>query len=169
MSTDMAVRVNAAMEEILAEIPGRLNIRAILVDAHRRLVEVAAGGPTQHPALALAPEVSQIVGHKIAEVLQEIATIAVDEFTNRTGQKFNWVDEPDESENDEPLMSFGLDDRGNVVFGNTFDDAPKLPEEDGEEVTQHRRSEREKWLAQHARKRGIKIKPSGRNRRGGGV
>lgn len=81
-------RVSETMTTILAEIPVRLGIRAIAVDAHRRLVE-AAGVP-------LTPEVAQFIAGKVAEVLREVAAHAVDEFEQRTGQSFLWHDDEDD-------------------------------------------------------------------------
>ena len=53
---------------------------------------------------------------KIVEVLREIATISVEEFTRRTGQPFLWVDEPELPVDDTPMMSFSLDEKGNVTW-----------------------------------------------------
>jgi len=107
---DIGVRVAKEMEAIFDELPGRLNIMGILQDAHGRLV--AAASAPNVPALVPA----QLIVDKVVEVLREIATQAVGEFTRRTGQPFLWVDEPEFKEPNEPLMSFGLDDKGNVVF-----------------------------------------------------
>ncbi len=92
------------MEAICAELPARLGIVTILRDAHERLVAAAPDAP------------ASFVAEKIVEVLREIATIAVEEFTRRTGQPFLWVDEPELPADDEPLMTFSLDEKGNVVF-----------------------------------------------------
>ncbi len=106
MSTpdDVGVRVAQEMAVVFKELPGRLNVVSILRDVHARLVVVAPDAP---------PE---LVAEKIVDVLREIAAHAVEEFTRRTGQPFLWVDDPQTDEPSEPLMSFGLDDKGNVVF-----------------------------------------------------
>lgn len=108
-SEDVGVRVAKEMEAIFDELPGRLNIMGILQDAHARLVAAATA------ANAPAP-VSALIVDKVVEVLREIATQAVGEFTRRTGQPFMWVDEPTFEEPAEPLMSFALDAKGNVIF-----------------------------------------------------
>ena len=92
------------MATICAELPTRLNIVAILRDAHTRLVTALPDAPPQ------------FVTDKIVEVLREIAAHAVEQFTRRTGQPFLWVDEPEQPVDDAPLMSFGLDEKGNVIF-----------------------------------------------------
>jgi len=91
--------------KICAEIPARLNVVSILRDAHARLVTAAPDAP---------PE---LIAERVVDVLREIASHAVDEFTRRTGQPFLWVDEPDPAEDpDNVLMSFSLDAKGNVTF-----------------------------------------------------
>lgn len=104
MSDDVGARVADVMTAITKDIPGRLNIVGILRDAHAQL---AAAAPDLPPAF---------LADKVVEVLREIATHAVEEFTRRTGQPFLWVDEPELPEDPEPLMSFRLDDKNNVVF-----------------------------------------------------
>lgn len=101
---DIGERISKEMAAICDELPARLNIVAILRDAHARLAAAAPDAPD--PFLA----------EKITEVLREIATHAVEQFTRRTGQPFLWVDEPELPPDDTPLMSFGLDDKGNVTF-----------------------------------------------------
>jgi len=99
-------QITDVMKTLCDEIPARMNIVSILRDAHAR---IAAAVPTGVP-----PE---FVAEKVVDVLREIASHAVDEFTRRTGQPFLWVDEPDPAEDpDNVLMSFGLDDKGNVTF-----------------------------------------------------
>jgi hypothetical protein len=105
-SDDIGERVGKEMAAICAELPTRLNIVEILRDAYNRLSRAAEPD-------VLPP---QFFADKVAEVLREIATHAVEEFTRRTGQPFLWVDEPEMKEPDEPLMSFGLDEKGNVTF-----------------------------------------------------
>ncbi len=99
-------RVAKEMAAICAELPKRLNIVEILKDAYNRLSRAAEPD-------VLPP---QFFADKVVEVLREIATIAVEEFTRRTGQPFLWVDEPELPADDEPLMTFSLDEKGNVVF-----------------------------------------------------
>ena len=100
----IGARVAEEMKTICAELPARLSIVAILRDAHTRLVAAAPDAPPT------------FITEKIIEVLREIATHAVEEFTRRTGQPFLWVDEPELPVDDMPLMSFSLDDKGNVTF-----------------------------------------------------
>lgn len=97
-------RVTEEMTAICEGLPTRLNIVGILRDAHTRLVAAAPNVPPQ------------LIAEKIVEVLREIAAHAVEEFTRRTGQPFLWVDEPTLEEPNDVLMSFGLDDKGNVTF-----------------------------------------------------
>lgn len=106
MSTpdDIGERIAKEMAAICVELPTRLNVVGILRDAHARFVAVAPDAP--------APFISE----KIVEVLREIAAHAVDQFTRRTGQPFLWVDEPELPIDDTPMMSFSLDDKGNVIF-----------------------------------------------------
>lgn len=86
MSDDPGIRISEVMTAITAEIPKRLNIIGILKDAHERISRAAT--PDVLPA--------NVIIDKVTEVLREIATHAVEEFTRRTGQAFLWVDEPDE-------------------------------------------------------------------------
>lgn len=103
-SEDIGARITKVMTEINNDLPSRLNIVSILRDAHTRLI-------------AAAPEAPEaFISEKIVEVLREIATHAVEQFTRRTGQQFLWVDEPELPPDDTPLMSFHLDDKGNVTF-----------------------------------------------------
>ena len=103
--TDIDTRIAAEMKAICDELPSRLNIVTILRDAHARLIAVAPDAP------------QQFIAEKISEVLREIAAHVVEEFTRRTGQPFLWVDEPEPAEDpDNILMSFGLDEKGNVTF-----------------------------------------------------
>jgi hypothetical protein len=104
VENDIGVRIAKEMEAICAELPARLNIVTILRDAHTR---IAAAVPDAPPAF---------ISDKIVEVLREIATHAVEEFTRRTGQPFMWVDEPEPPVDDTPMMSFSLDEKGNVTF-----------------------------------------------------
>ena len=108
MSEDVGARISAEMTSICKEIPERLNIQAILLDAHKRLT--AAAGDTVLP--------SSFWNDKLQEVLREIASHTVEEFTRRTGQPFLWVDEPDLSDLDggDVLMHFSLDEKGHVRF-----------------------------------------------------
>ena len=106
---DVGVRLSQAMEAISAEIPARLNVVGILRDAHERITKAALPD-------VLPPEV---VTDKVTEVLREIATHAVEEFTRRTGQAFLWVDEPEPDAGDDVVMSFGIDvkdGKGHVTF-----------------------------------------------------
>jgi hypothetical protein len=102
---DIGGRIAAEMKTICDELPARLNIVAILRDAHARLVAAAPDAP------------QTFITDKLAEVLREIAAHTVEEFTRRTGQPFLWVDEPEPTEDpNNILMSFSLDEKGNVVF-----------------------------------------------------
>jgi hypothetical protein len=101
---DIGARIAKEFAAICAELPKRLDVVGILRDANARLV-AAAGSAV--PA--------QLLTDKVVEVLREIATIAVEEFTKRTGQPFLWTDDGSD-EPEEVLMSFGLDDKGNLVF-----------------------------------------------------
>jgi hypothetical protein len=56
------------------------------------------------------------VNERLAEVLREVATYAVEQFTRRTGQPFQWVDEPEPPQEDLILATFGLDENNNVVI-----------------------------------------------------
>lgn len=92
----MRARLDACINECIRE--AHHQIRALLTEGD-------AAAREQHAAALLA------------EVLREIATRAVEVYTQRTGQPFWWVDEP-EIKLDEPLlMEFRLDEKGNVVFG----------------------------------------------------
>lgn len=105
--TKKMTALNNETTTITNEIPTRMNVVSILRDAHARLVAAAPDAP---PAL---------IAEKVVEVLREIATHAVEEFTRRTGQPFLWVDEPELPEDSEPLMSFGIevkDGKGHVIF-----------------------------------------------------
>ena len=96
--TDPGSRINEAMRAICDEIPARLGIQSIMLDAHKRLAEAC-------------PEHPEFVTEKLAEVLREIATVAVEELTRRTGEPFLWVDDPAQAAQDgEPLMSLALDE-----------------------------------------------------------
>ena len=102
-------RMANAMAAIFAEIPGRLSIRAIMLDAHQRIVSAAG------PSVA-----EDRVKSNLVEVLREIAAHAVGEFTRRTGEQFFWHDEPEWTpETGDVLMAFALDAKGNVIFGDT--------------------------------------------------
>ena len=101
---DIGARIAKEMEAICTELPQRLNVIGILRDAHARIVAAAPDAP---PAF---------ISDKIVEVLREIATHAVEEFTRRTGQPFMWVDEPEQPVDDTPMMSFSLDEKGNVTW-----------------------------------------------------
>ena len=96
-------RIAKEMTAICAELPARLNVVGILRDAHARF----------HAAAPDAPEA--IIADKIVEVLREIATHAVEEFTRRTGQAFMWVDDPEPPPDDAPF-TFAVDAKGNVTF-----------------------------------------------------
>ncbi len=110
MTSDVDVRIAAAMKEIFNDIPLRVNINGIVKDAYERLMAAVSGDSSPAPQ-------TQIVAEKIAEVLREIASYAVEQFTRRTGQEFLWVDEPEpEQDEDNTLMHFTLDEKGNVVF-----------------------------------------------------
>lgn len=99
-------RLSEETAAILAEIPGRLDIRAVALDAHRRLAKAAAGGSAV--AATLAPEVEQAVAEKVAEVLHEVAAHAVDEFERRTGGSFLWFGE-DDVLSPEEILALGSD------------------------------------------------------------
>lgn len=101
---DIGARIAKEMEAICAELPQRLGVVTILRDAHARLVAAAPDAP------------AAFVSEKIVEVLREIAAHTVEQFTRRTGQPFLWVDEPELPVDDTPMMSFRLDDKGNVTF-----------------------------------------------------
>ena len=101
---DIGMRVAKEMAPILETVPARLGIVTILRDAHARLIVAVPDAP---PAL---------IAEKIVDVLREIAAHAVEQFTRRTGQPFLWVDDPQTDEPAEPMMTFGLDDKGNVTF-----------------------------------------------------
>jgi hypothetical protein len=117
-------RINDAMQQIIEDIPERLGISEIVADAHRRLLDAAAGG-SANPAL------EQIIGDKLIEVLREIASYAVQQFEGRTGQRFMWVDDDADAEDGgifgpepkpEPQApqggpQFRVDEKGHVVFG----------------------------------------------------
>lgn len=104
--SDLGARISEAMTTICAEIPKRFDIRTFLQEAFNRISKAAE--PDEVP--------QQFMIDKVTEVLREIATHAVDEFTRRTGQPFLWVDEPELPPDPEPLMTFSLDDKGNVTF-----------------------------------------------------
>lgn len=104
--TDDGSLLAAEVAAICKTIPARLNIRAILVETHSRLRGVQGADKL--------PE--QAIMEKIVDVLREIATHAVEEFTRRTGQPFLWQDEPEQPQDEEPMMSFAVDPKGNVVF-----------------------------------------------------
>jgi len=102
---NFGAQLTEEVTKICAEIPDRLNIVGILRDAHARLTAAAPNVPVE------------VIAEKIVDVLREVASVAVDEFTRRTGQPFLWVDEPDEPE--EMLMSIGVevkDGKGTVTF-----------------------------------------------------
>jgi hypothetical protein len=104
VENDIGARIAKEMEAICSALPTRLNIVGILRDAHAR---IAAAAPDAPPAF---------ISDKIVEVLREIATHAVEEFTRRTGQPFMWVDEPEIPVDDTPMMSFSIDKKGNVTW-----------------------------------------------------
>lgn len=123
-------KLSEAAAAIFAEIPAKLAIRAILLDAHARLKDAALEGLSDHERdlyrSGRLPAVGDAIKVKIAEVLREIASSAVEEFTRRTGEPFLWVDDPLPPVNDTPIMSFHLDARGNVCFGPD----PSAPDDD---------------------------------------
>ncbi len=102
--SDIGERIAKEFAALCAELPTRLNVVGILRDAHARFVAIAPDAP------------AEFVSEKVVEVLREIATHAVEEFTRRTGQPFLWVDEPELPADETPLMSFSLDEKGNVVW-----------------------------------------------------
>lgn len=105
----MSERVTEALKAIFDEIPTRLNINALVKDAYERLAAAAQadGTPLEH------------INDKLVEVLREIATHTVEQFTRRTGQPFWWTDEPEwepNADGSNVTMHFSLDEKGNVVF-----------------------------------------------------
>ena len=107
-------RMANVMASIFAEIPGRLSIRTIMLDAHQRIMSAAG------PSVA-----EDRVKSNLVEVLREIAAHAVGEFTRRTGEQFFWHDEPEwQPDSENVLMAFALDEKGNVVFDNGPPPAP---------------------------------------------
>ncbi len=103
--SDTGTQLSEEVTKIFAELPTRLNIVGILREAHARFVAVAGDVPPD------------VIAAQVVEVLREIASQAVGEFENRTGQQFFWVDKPDPAENpNNVLMHFGLDAKGNVTF-----------------------------------------------------
>lgn len=100
---DIGARIAKEMTAICAELPARMNVVGILREAHARLVAAAIDAP------------ESFISEKVVEVLREIAAHAVEQFTRRTGQPFLWVDDPP-MEEPEAVMSFSVDDKGNVVF-----------------------------------------------------
>lgn len=102
---------NDVMTAIHAEIPARVGLTAILVDARDRLLAATEGLPD---AVRLV-----YVGDKVAEVLREIATYVVEQYTRRTGDKFNWEDEEWEPEDATyaTVGFMGVDERGHLVIG----------------------------------------------------
>lgn len=120
--SDIGARLGDAMQKICDELPARLAVRAILLDAHKQLVEAVESGMDESMLAkrrsGMLPAIDEMVSIKVAEVMHEIATIAVEEFTNRTGQPFLWKDEPEyEPEQDNIIMSFHVDENGVVGFG----------------------------------------------------
>jgi hypothetical protein len=107
MSDNVGVRVSEAMTAIYKDLPNRLNINSILQDALAKIGQAAL------PDVLLPTFLTD----KLIEILREIATYTVEEFTRRTGQQFFWVDEVDPAEDGKDvLMSFSLDEKGNVRF-----------------------------------------------------
>lgn len=98
--------ITEKQKEIFAEIPKRLNINAIVLDARDRMF--AAVKTPDEVALSF-------IRDALTEVIREIATYAVAQFEGRTGQKFFWSDDP-EPEPEATLMHFSVDVKGNVVF-----------------------------------------------------
>jgi hypothetical protein len=111
-------RVSEVMAAIFEEIPARVNINAILIDAHTR-IRAAIGKLLDEQAA------NTIAVQRTQEVFQEIATYVVGQFTGRTGQPFEWHDTPDPTENGtaDIIMAFKLDEKGNVLV----DDTPPPP------------------------------------------
>ena len=105
--SDLA-KSNAELRAILDEIPKRLDVRGILAEAHRRLLDVM---PFEGGAMR-----ETLLREQVTEVLREIATHAVEQFTRRTGEPFWWHDDPEPVADDQPMMHFSLDEKGNVVF-----------------------------------------------------
>ena len=96
--------LTAEIEKIYAEIPNKVDVVAILTDAHARLV---AAAPTAPP---------EVIAERLVDVLREIATHVVAEFTLRTGLDF-WIDRPDPAEDPaNALMTFSVDEKGHVRF-----------------------------------------------------
>lgn len=100
---DVGARIAKEMTAICTELPARMNVVGILRDAHARFVAAAPDAP------------AEFISEKVVEVLREIATHAVEQFTRRTGQAFLWVDDPP-MEEPEAVFSFSVDNKGNVVF-----------------------------------------------------
>ncbi len=106
MTDDVAERLNTTTQAIFAEIPKRLGIDEIVKDAYGRLLKEC-------------PDHPDLVVQKLVEVVREIATHAVSEFTRRTHEPFMWVDEPDfNPSTDNVLMNFALGPGGHVIFAD---------------------------------------------------
>lgn len=105
---EIGQRVAAVMKALYDEIPARLGINAFLADAYHRLMVATDGMDAEARRM--------MVNNGVAEALREIATYAVEQFTKRTGDPFQWADEPEQPADDAPLMTFAVDAKGNVVF-----------------------------------------------------
>ena len=107
-------RLNEVQTAIFTDI--RTNFKALLSDAvrdaHRRLGAVAV----EPGEIGPSPVVGQLINNMLVEVLREHATVAVEEFTRRTGQPFWWEDEPEPQVDEQPMMHFSIDEKGNVTF-----------------------------------------------------
>lgn len=104
---DPAVAIQALGEETAAickEIPSLLNIRTILNEVYARLIAI--------PGVSALPQ--QAILEKVVDVLREIATHAVEEYTNRSGQPFLWVDAPEEQVEEHTFMTFAFDEKGQI-------------------------------------------------------
>lgn len=74
-------------------------VRACAVSAHGLLSEIAE-------SCEAAPEAKErLVRDSMAEVLREAATRAVELFTQRTGQAFWWVDDPQDPPDQADLIA----------------------------------------------------------------
>lgn len=119
----IGTRVSEVLAEIVAEIPERLALNALLRDAHARLVAALESETTADERRLSACE--RIVTDNLAAVLREAATHLVEEYTSRTGEPFYWNDEPEPPEDDGLGMRFALDEKGNLAFDNRPPEPPR--------------------------------------------
>ena len=105
---DQAARIAAVCKEVYDSIPKRMALSDLLRETHAKLLE-AYGEVVSEQARDM------LITSKLAEILREVATYAVEQYTRRTGERWEWKDDP-EPEPEEATMHFALDEKGNVTF-----------------------------------------------------